>query len=82
MSTNTTLPATSAPFYYSIDFLQEEVFCLVERGMIDRRQPIGMLRNYFPKHEWNKIVCELERFDYLLRDRISDLIGDPKWKND
>ncbi len=80
MSITTVLP--SASFYYSIDFLQEEVFYLVERGMINRRQPIAMLHNFFPEREWGKIVCELERFDYLLRDRISDLIGDPTWEND
>lgn len=80
MSVNTKLPSTS--YYYSIDFLQEEAFYLVERGMIDRYQPIEILHNYFPRREWNQIVCELERFDYLLRDRINDLIGEPKWEND
>lgn len=80
MSINTTLSSKS--FYYPIEFLQEEVFYLVERGMVDRRQPIEILHQHFPNREWNRIVCELERFDYLLRDRICDLVGEPRWEND
>ncbi|MGB5635088.1 MAG: DUF4327 family protein [Waterburya sp.] len=36
----------------------------------------------FPAREWLGIECELERADYLLRDRVGDLIGEQKWEED
>jgi len=32
--------------------------------------------------EWACVECELEKCDFLLRDRIADLIGSEKWEND
>ncbi|MEA5509922.1 DUF4327 family protein [Crocosphaera sp. UHCC 0190] len=76
-----TLPAPHRP-NYSIDILQEEARQLVDRGAISRQQPIYILCDYIPAREWVCVESELERFEYLLRDRIGDLIGSENWDND
>ncbi|MEA5532882.1 DUF4327 family protein [Crocosphaera sp. XPORK-15E] len=76
-----TLPAPHRP-HYSIDILQEEARQLVDRGAISRQQPIYILCDYIPAREWVCVESELERFEYLLRDRIGDLIGSEDWDND
>ncbi|MGH2412420.1 MAG: DUF4327 family protein, partial [Microcystaceae cyanobacterium] len=43
---------------------------------------IYSLCKYIPAREWVNFACELERWDYLLRDRIGDLIALEKWEND
>ncbi|MGL6343967.1 MAG: DUF4327 family protein [Waterburya sp.] len=45
-------------------------------------QPLRILFEYLPAREWNKIECELERYDYLLRDHIIDLVGEINWDSD
>lgn len=81
-----TMPSTSPPatssLRYSIDVIQEEVRHLVEKGAISRQQPIYVLCQYIPAREWVCVECELERCDFLLRDRIADLIGSEEWDND
>ena len=67
---------------YSINELQDEARHLVEVGSISRSQPIYVLCHHIPPREWICIESELERCDYLLRDRIADLIGSEKWDND
>jgi hypothetical protein len=54
----------------------------VEKGIISRQQPIYVLCQYIPAREWVCVECELERCDFLLRDRIADLIGSEEWDND
>jgi len=80
MSISTIRP--SAFISYSIEGLQDEARHLVEVGTISRHQPIYTLCQYIPPREWVCIESELERQDYLLRDRIGDLIGSEKWDND
>ncbi|WP_036479200.1 DUF4327 family protein [Myxosarcina sp. GI1] len=80
MSTNAALAPNS--LQYSIETLREEVRHLVERGVIRRTQPLYVLCEYLPAREWLGIECQLERYDYLLRDRIGDLIGEPRWESD
>lgn len=80
MSTNLTLPNKSVK--YSIDIIQDEARTLVEKGVINRQQPIYILCQYIPPREWVCVECELERCDYLLRDRIGDLLGHEEWEND
>jgi len=74
--------ASTTPVQYSIDVIQEEARHLVERGLVSRQQPIYVLCEYIPAREWVCVECELERSNYLLRDRISDLVGAEVWDND
>lgn len=77
MSANT-LP----PVYYSMDVIREEARQLVQKGVVSRQQPIYSLCQYIPAREWVCIEGELENSDFLLRDRIADLIGREEWEND
>jgi uncharacterized protein YqgQ len=67
---------------YSIDVIQDEARNLVDKGIISRQQPIYVLCQYIPAREWVCVECELERCNYLLRDRIADLISSEEWDND
>ncbi|MGL5834618.1 MAG: DUF4327 family protein [Waterburya sp.] len=67
---------------YSISALREEAISLLEIGVIALDQPLRILFEYLPAREWNKVECELERYDYLLRDRIIDLVGEINWDSD
>jgi hypothetical protein len=67
---------------YSVEVLQEEARQLVKRGIISRQQPIYKLCEYIPAREWVCVESELERCDYLLRDRIGELIGSECWTSD
>ena len=68
--------------YYSLNIIQEEARQLVEKGMVARQQPIYTLCQFIPAREWVYVECELEKCDFLLRDRIGDLIGREEWDND
>lgn len=67
---------------FSISAIKDEARQLVEKGVISRQQPIYVLCNYIPAREWALVECELERCDFLLRDRIGDLMGQEEWEND
>ncbi len=67
---------------FSIDAIKDEARQLVEKGVVSRQQPIYVLCNYIPAREWAFVECELERCDFLLRDRIGDLMGQEEWEND
>ena len=67
---------------YSFDRLKEEILSLVERGIIRRNQQLYVLCEYLPPREWLGVEYELEQCGYLLRDRIVDLVGEPKWNDD
>ena len=67
---------------YSISVIKEEACNLLENGLISLDQPLRILYDYLPAKQWNKIECELERHDYLLRDRVIDLIGKLEWESD
>jgi hypothetical protein len=67
---------------YSLDIIQDEARELVHKGLVGRQQPIYTLCQYIPAREWVCIECELERCNFLLRDRIVDLIGCEHWDND
>ncbi len=68
--------------HYSIEIIKDEARQLVDRGTVSRHQPIYILCGYIPAREWVGLECELERCDYLLRDRIGDLIGSECWSSD
>jgi uncharacterized protein YqgQ len=74
--------STAQSTQYSIEAIKEEVRQLVEKGLISRKQPIYTLCQYIPAREWVCVECELEKCDYLLRDRIGDLLSSERWEND
>lgn len=67
---------------YSLDIIRDEALELVHKGVLSRQQPIYTLCQYIPVREWACVEGELEECDFLLRDRIGDLIGREKWDND
>ncbi len=67
---------------YSLSVIQDEARELVQKGTVSRHQPIYILCQYIPAREWASIECELERCNFLLRDRIGDLVGREQWDND
>lgn len=80
MSINATV--TPSPFHYSLALIKDEVRQLVEKGIINRNQPLYVLCEYLPAREWLGVECELERCDYLLRDRVGDLLCTESWDSD
>ena len=67
---------------YSMADIQDEVRALVMKGDVNRQQPIYSLCRKFTYLEWQQIERTLESHDYLLRDHISDLMGNEYWSND
>lgn len=76
------LQTLTASVSYSIALIKDEVRQLVNRGAIARHQPISTLREYIPAREWMGVELELEKNEFLLRDRLGDLIGREDWIND
>lgn len=74
--------STASTKRYSIVTIREEVVNLVEMGVVSLHQPLRILCEYLPAQHWDKIERELEVNDYLLRDRIIDLLGALRWEND
>ncbi|MEG3837604.1 MULTISPECIES: DUF4327 family protein [unclassified Microcoleus] len=74
--------STIPQIQYSLDVIQDEARHLVHEGVLSRQQPIYTLCQFIPPREWACVECELEKCDFLLRDRIADLIGSEKWDND
>lgn len=67
---------------YSIDVIKDEARQLVLKGIVSRQQPIYSLCQYIPAREWACVETELEKCNFLLRDRIGDLMGREEWDND
>lgn len=76
------MTSTTSIKRYSIATIREEACNLLEIGVIAFDQPLRILFEYLPAKQWNMIECELERYDYLLRDRIIDLVGEVNWDCD
>jgi hypothetical protein len=68
--------------HLSIGAISDEARHLVESGSVSRQQPILDLCKYFPDREWVFIEHELEVNQFLLRDRICDLMSKEDWSND
>lgn len=79
---NTSVTSSAISSNLSITAIAEEARQLVYTGFISRQQPIYVLCEYLPAREWLNIENELERYGYLLRDRIIDLIGSERWDRD
>ena len=67
---------------YSLNVIQDEARHLVQKGVVSRSQPIYSLCQFIPARDWVCIESELERCNFLLRDRIGDLMGREEWEND
>ena len=67
---------------YTVDVIRDEARHLVQQGVVGRQQPIYTLCRYIPAREWAYVEAQLEASGYLLRDRISDLMGREDWDND
>jgi hypothetical protein len=67
---------------FSLDMIRDEARHLIETGVVSRQQPICKLCQFFPAREWVCIECELERNEFLPRDRIIDLLGREDWSDD
>jgi uncharacterized protein YqgQ len=67
---------------YDIEVIKDEARKLVKKGLITRKQPIYTLCKYIPGREWVCFEIELEKNEFLLRDRISDLLGREDWEED
>ncbi|MGL5032545.1 MAG: DUF4327 family protein [Microcystaceae cyanobacterium] len=74
--------ALNVPVRYSIQAIRDEALQLVQKGLLHRQQPIYTLCQYIPAREWPAVECELERHDYLLRDRLIDLFAKEVWLTD
>ncbi|MBE9008516.1 DUF4327 family protein [Fortiea sp. LEGE XX443] len=67
---------------YDIELIKEEARQLVRKGLISRQRPIYALCKYIPEREWTAFELELEKNEFLLRDRIIDLLGSENWEED
>jgi hypothetical protein len=67
---------------YSIDAIREATRHLVEEGRVDRQQKLYTLCQFFPSGEWRCIEGTLEDNDFLLRDRVIDLLARESWETD
>ena len=67
---------------YTLDMLRDEARELVDRGMVNRQQPIYTLCRYVPGREWECFEIELEKNEFLQRDRIIDLLSKECWETD
>ncbi|MBD6618938.1 DUF4327 family protein [Komarekiella sp. 'clone 1'] len=67
---------------YDIEVIKEEARQLAQKGLVNRQQPIYTLCKYIPDHEWVYFELELEKNEFLLRDRIIDLLDHEYWEDD
>ncbi|MBF1987918.1 DUF4327 family protein [Fischerella thermalis] len=67
---------------YDIEVIKEEARELVKKGLIRRDEPIYALCRYIPGRDWVCVELELEKNEFLLRDKIIDLLGREDWKED
>lgn len=73
---------TTTTVKYDIEVIKDEARQLVDKGLVNRQQPIYALCKYIPGREWVCVELELEKNDFLLRDRIIDLLGREDWEED
>ncbi|MDZ8104402.1 MAG: DUF4327 family protein [Nostoc sp. DedQUE12a] len=67
---------------YDIEVIKDEARELVKKGVIRRNEPIYALCRYIPGREWVCVELELEKNEFLLRDKIIDLLGREDWSED
>ncbi|MDZ7964073.1 MAG: DUF4327 family protein [Nostoc sp. DedSLP03] len=67
---------------YDIQVIKGEALQLVKKRLINRQQPIYTLCKYIPVRDWINFELELEKNEFLLRDRIIDLLNHESWEDD
>jgi hypothetical protein len=67
---------------YDLEVLREEARQLIKKGKINRNEPIYALCKFIPGRDWVCLELELEENDFLLRDKIIDLLGSEDWGED
>lgn len=67
---------------YDLEVLREEARQLIKKGKIHRNEPIYALCKFIPGRDWVCLELELEENDFLLRDKIIDLLGSEEWAED
>ncbi|MBW4672632.1 MAG: DUF4327 family protein [Desmonostoc geniculatum HA4340-LM1] len=67
---------------YDIQAIKDEARELVQKGVIHRNEPIYALCRYIPGRDWVCVELELEKNEFLLRDKIIDLLGREDWSED
>jgi hypothetical protein len=67
---------------YDIEVIKEEALQLVKKRLVNRQQPIYRLCEYIPHRQWVNFELELEKNEFLLRDRIIDLLEHESWEDD
>ncbi|MCW5312677.1 DUF4327 family protein [Nostoc sp. KVJ3] len=66
---------------YDIQVIKQEALQLVKNGVVNRQQPIYTICKYIPYRNWANFELELEKNEFLLRDRIIDLLNHECWEN-
>lgn len=67
---------------YDIQAIKDEARELVNKGAIRRNEPIYTLCRYISGRDWVCVELELEKNEFLLRDKIIDLLGREDWSED
>ncbi|MDZ7952062.1 MAG: DUF4327 family protein [Nostoc sp. DedQUE12b] len=67
---------------YDLEVIKEEARQLIYKGLVRRNQPIYALCQYIPGRDWICVELVLEENDFLLRDKIIDLLGREDWIED
>ncbi|MBD2682720.1 MULTISPECIES: DUF4327 family protein [Nostoc] len=67
---------------YDIELIKEEALELVKKRLVNRQQQIYTLCKYIPHRDWVHFELELEKNEFLLRDRIIDLLEHESWDED
>ncbi len=67
---------------YDIEVIKKEALQLVKKGLVNRQQQIYTLCKYIPPRDWVTFELELEKNEFLLRDRIIDLLNHELWEDD
>ncbi|QLE54742.1 DUF4327 family protein [Nostoc sp. TCL26-01] len=67
---------------YDIEVIKDEARQLISKGLVNRQQSIYTLCRYIPNRDWPAFELELERNEFLLRDRIIDLLSHEDWEED
>jgi hypothetical protein len=67
---------------YDLEVLKEEVRQLVNKGVVKGNEPIYTLCKFIPGRDWICVELELEENEFLLRDKIIDLLANEQWNED
>ncbi|MGB3668495.1 MAG: DUF4327 family protein [Phormidesmis sp.] len=67
---------------YTLNMLRDTARALVDKHVVDRQQLIHVLCRFVSKSGWKRIEVELEEDEFLMRDRIIDLLAKETWEED